>query len=284
MPSLKLSNPFRRGVDRPSLKQRAASLRATAARVMSRKPASPSTDPIFAALDRYQAARAAWDAFSDRLKADGWEAHGGVKVASEKEGRLSHAWSVLSSEVLGTVPTTEAGRLALADFIETWVADHGNTDGSPQDGSETVFAEVYPALLRAVRLSVGQSAPPAAKAAPPIARDFIDSLDLSAAQMRDLAAIYDAAALIGGVADAVSCQPRAYGPKGEAWNVIGLFADAISEACGAVQADAVREARRRAPADDWERGQRLKILAEDTIENGDKGAVLAFARDLQVMG
>lgn len=41
MPSLKLSNPFRRGADRPSLKQRAASLKATAARAMKRKPADP---------------------------------------------------------------------------------------------------------------------------------------------------------------------------------------------------------------------------------------------------
>ncbi|MCJ2043786.1 hypothetical protein MKK58_04440 [Methylobacterium sp. J-078] len=41
MPSLKLSNPFRRAADRPSLKQRAASLKATAARVMRRKPADP---------------------------------------------------------------------------------------------------------------------------------------------------------------------------------------------------------------------------------------------------
>lgn len=41
MPSLKLSNPFRRGADRPSLKERAASLRATATRVMRRRPADP---------------------------------------------------------------------------------------------------------------------------------------------------------------------------------------------------------------------------------------------------
>ncbi|MCJ2045596.1 hypothetical protein MKK58_13785 [Methylobacterium sp. J-078] len=38
MPSLKLSNPFRRRADRPSLKDRAASLKASAARLMGRKP------------------------------------------------------------------------------------------------------------------------------------------------------------------------------------------------------------------------------------------------------
>lgn len=45
MPSLKLSNPFRRGGDRPSLKERAASLKATANRVMRRpKPVAEVPD------------------------------------------------------------------------------------------------------------------------------------------------------------------------------------------------------------------------------------------------
>ena len=44
MPSLKLSNPFRRGIDRPSLKQRAVSLKATASRLMRRKPDEASAD------------------------------------------------------------------------------------------------------------------------------------------------------------------------------------------------------------------------------------------------
>lgn len=38
MPSLKLSNPFRRGTDRPSLRDRAASLKASAERVIQRRP------------------------------------------------------------------------------------------------------------------------------------------------------------------------------------------------------------------------------------------------------
>lgn len=150
MPSLKLSNPFRRGADRPPLKERAASLRATAARVMTGKQA----DPVFSAIDRYQVARDAWDAYSDRIRDEGWDALGGIHVAAEEEGRLSRLWSAASTEVLETVPTTEAGRLALVAFVETWVADHGNADGSPQDGSETVFGEVYPALLKALRASV----------------------------------------------------------------------------------------------------------------------------------
>lgn len=49
MPSLRLSNPFRRGADRPSLKQRAASLKATAAKVM-RKQAKPAANPRLVAL------------------------------------------------------------------------------------------------------------------------------------------------------------------------------------------------------------------------------------------
>ena len=150
VPSLKLSNPFRRGADRPSLKERAASLKATAARGMTRKPA----DPVFAAIERYAAARAAGDAYSDRIQTEGCDALGGFLAANDEDARLGRIWFSLAMEVLATVPTTEAGRLALAAFVEAWVDDSGNLDGSPQDGAETVFAEVYPALLRALRASV----------------------------------------------------------------------------------------------------------------------------------
>jgi len=115
-------------------------------------PVSP--DPFFAVLGRYQAARIAWDAYSRRIACEGWDALGGIAAASDAEARLGNACYDISAEVLGTVPTTEAGRLALASFIETWVANQGNADGSPQDGSATVFAEVYPALLKALRASV----------------------------------------------------------------------------------------------------------------------------------
>lgn len=243
----------------------------------------PLADPVLAVLNRYHAARAAWDAYSDRLEKEGWDALGGIEVASAEEGRLSKAWSQLSTEVLATMPTTEAGRLALADFIETWVADHGNADGTPQAGSETIFAEVHSALLRTVRTSAGQGHSPPAQAAQPRARHFIDSFDLSRIGMRDLAAIHDAARLIAGVADAIGCQPRSYDGEDGGWNAIGLFADAISETCGGVLADTVREALDREPKNGWERGLRLKILAEHTIDNDDKAAVAIFARDFQAM-
>lgn len=122
-----------------------------------------------------------------------------------------------------------------------------------------------------------------AEAAPKVA-SFIDSLDLTQVRVRDLAAIHDAARLIGGVADAVSCQPRSYTSDNERWSIVGLFADAISEACGSVQADAVREARKRSPSDGLDRQLRLGVLAQDTIENGDKGDLSAFALDLEAIG
>ncbi|TXN65122.1 hypothetical protein [Methylobacterium sp. WL6] len=56
MPSLKLSNPFRRSADRPSLRDRAAALRATAARVMGEaKPLTSvkaTDDAVLVALGR----------------------------------------------------------------------------------------------------------------------------------------------------------------------------------------------------------------------------------------
>ncbi|MCJ2132215.1 hypothetical protein [Methylobacterium sp. E-045] len=126
-------------------------------------------DPVFSAIERYHAARAAGEAFSKRFEVEGAEALGGWDVASEEDLRLACVWSDLATEVLETAPTTEAGRLALAAFIEMWVDNHGNLDGSPQDGSETVFAEVYPALLKALRASVPTGFEPIAevRALPP---------------------------------------------------------------------------------------------------------------------
>ncbi len=112
------------------------------------------TDPVFSAITRYQAARSAWDAYCDRIEQEGWDALGGFETASTEEVRLGRVSSDFATGVLAAEPTTEAGRFALAAWIEEWVSDHGNTDGSPQDGSKTVFGEVYPALLNALRVSV----------------------------------------------------------------------------------------------------------------------------------
>lgn len=111
-------------------------------------------DPVFSTIERYQTARDIGAAFSKRIELEGIEAMGGFDVVNEEDTRLAREWSRLATEVLETAPSTEAGRLALAAFIEMWVNDHGNLDGSPQDGSETVFAEVYPTLLMALRASV----------------------------------------------------------------------------------------------------------------------------------
>lgn len=66
VPSLKLSNPFRRGADRPSLKARAASLRTTAVRVMSRKPTGSDAE-LLALGEQWRPARAAYEAANERV-------------------------------------------------------------------------------------------------------------------------------------------------------------------------------------------------------------------------
>jgi hypothetical protein len=102
--------------------------------------------------------------------------------------------------------------------------------------------------------------------------------------LRELAAIHDAARLVAGVADAIGCQPRCYTSENGSWNAVGLFADAISETCGAVLTDVVREALKRTPKDGWESGLRLKVLAEHVIENDDKAALSVFVSDLHAVG
>lgn len=115
-------------------------------------------------------------------------------------------------------------------------------------------------------------------------RGHTDRPDLSQTGLRELAAIHDAARLVAGVADAIGCQPRCYTSENGSWNAVGLFADAISETCGAVLTDVVREAMKRTPKDGWESGLRLKVLAEHVIENDDKAALSVFVSDLHAMG
>ncbi|MCK2056942.1 hypothetical protein [Methylobacterium sp. 37f] len=117
-------------------------------------PSVRPAGPLLSVIGRYQAARDAWGVYSNRIRDEGWDALGGFDLASAEEQRLSLSWSDLATEVLGTTPATEAGRWALASFVEAWVADYANTNGAPQDSERTAFGEVYPALLKALRASV----------------------------------------------------------------------------------------------------------------------------------
>lgn len=312
----KSSNAARTAEATPNLRERAERLRDAAGRFVRRTPAEPARDVDDAAADaspELVSMVAEWTKLT--------VAQDSGDLSDEEADAISPEWSRLHGDICRFPVRSLADLTAKAPLYRYERDDErASCKGAstmPLRAWESVVQDIealsvltsHPpgpdpilaAIAETRRLTIERTTalakdlPPgaidptpeqnaAAQQVPPRARQFIDSFDLSRMGMRDLAAIHDAAGLIGGVADAVSCQPRSYTPNHEAWNVIGLFADAVSEACGAVQADAVREARERTPGDDWEQGLRLNILAQETIENGDQSAMAAFARDLQAMG
>lgn len=110
MPSLKLSNPFRRGADRPSLRERAAALKATAGRVMLRKSRS-STD-------------AAEPMARPATESEGIKAVPEVRVSSASPAltEMVEAWQALAVEI-ESANVTEKEVDALTDrHIELQIA------------------------------------------------------------------------------------------------------------------------------------------------------------------
>ena len=113
--------------------------------------------------------------------------------------------------------------------------------------------------------------------------DLVGMLDLASAPMADLHTIRETARLVGSVADAVLCQPRAWesGVPRPTRNDAGKLMLWVSDALAAVETAVEREAAGRTSLDADDRGTRLQVLAGVTIDNGDPDELAAFARDLQ---
>ena len=142
MPSLRLSNPFRRGADRPSLKQRAAALRATAERVVTR-PRS-NDDPVFAVISEHHAAYAAWEPHLDAISKPvvGSPAFIAAEAAG-KESRIRDAEAFAA--LISTRPTTLPGLVALAKYLPGAIARNGRDE--PTDDGVMGLASMCDALL-----------------------------------------------------------------------------------------------------------------------------------------
>ncbi|WP_056197991.1 hypothetical protein [Methylobacterium sp. Leaf123] len=101
-------------------------------------------DPIFAALATYREAAAAMDALSDLIR-------GRRPSADEfaEENRLSAKQCRLRDAALATVPTTPAGRAALAQFVRDEMDASGTADGGPPDDDHPIWRDGLRALLAA---------------------------------------------------------------------------------------------------------------------------------------
>lgn len=125
-----MRNPFaclaKRDTARPSLRERAASLKASAARVIRRKPVEAASvsvlivDPIFAAIDRTR--RLTWA----RTDAANLPQPAGTKhVLPEQDAATDAFFAHVDDVLLNTVPTTAAGCTALARYALEFLENEG---------------------------------------------------------------------------------------------------------------------------------------------------------------
>lgn len=135
-------------------------------------PLSSDSDPILSAIAEARAAQAAMDAWNNEVNISGLDACGGF----DRENTLSKRQSDTARAVFRMTPVTAEGRRALVTFAAWQVDLYGTTDGSPQDGEDTVFQWAYEALARAVTAERTAALPE----------------DLSTLSMAELAGLYEA--------------------------------------------------------------------------------------------
>ncbi|MFC6048051.1 hypothetical protein ACFPYM_09415 [Methylobacterium hispanicum] len=114
-------------------------------------PASP--DPVYAAIAAMHAADAAYSAWHAEYERVGLDAAGGF----EAEAPLINEQTRAEEAALATVPVTSGGRAALVTFTDLCIARRGHTDGTAQEGEDTVFHWAYRALASAIRGESPQS-------------------------------------------------------------------------------------------------------------------------------
>ncbi|MCJ2036458.1 hypothetical protein [Methylobacterium sp. J-068] len=125
-----MRNPFARlaraDIARPSLRERAATLKASASRVIRRGPVKTvpaptlGVDPIFTAIDTTRYLTAA------RKRADLLpQPAGSTDVLPEQDEAADAFFAHVDGVLLKTVPTTAAGCAALARFAVEFLADEG---------------------------------------------------------------------------------------------------------------------------------------------------------------
>ncbi|MCJ2097678.1 hypothetical protein [Methylobacterium sp. E-046] len=118
----------------------------------------------------------------------------------------------------------------------------------------------------------------------PAGPSLVGMLDLASVSMDDLQTIRDLADRVGGVAYAhawgVRCHEDANASGAPVFNDAGRLMQWIGDALTDVESAAHCEARRRAPANSFDRETRLSMLAVTTLDNGDSDEIEAFAREL----
>ena len=291
MPSLKLSNPFRRGANRPTLKQRAADLKAGFGHRLSEpQPVAdeghPATVEEAASLDF-----AAYAFDTPTRDPNGWmkefAPHSlGMHIA-DRTLRMSKAELVAfirkGGERDAEVPVTMLAALESTQrTFEGW--------GKLLDLARTRYLVAGSSAVLGHEGATNEGAKPERQSeVPPTAVPFdanslVSMLDLASATMRELQAIRDVAERVGSVsythAWSPRCQRQAHASGASNFNAAGKLVQWIGDALTAVESAAEKEAARRSPGDQEDRETRLSMLAITTISNGDPDEIEALAREL----
>jgi len=257
-------NPFarlaKRDTARPSLRERAASLKASASRVIRRKPvdaaapvvaALPAADPILAAIAetrRLTQVRAVAAALP--------QSEGSIDPLPEQEALCDAFFAHVDGVLLKTVPTTAAGCVALARYAvefladEKWVLDE-------HDGNEHV--RILDLIARSPMLG-GE----------PKGRPF--ATDLSAMSAGDLFRSYNA---LKAATDVMGLTGWTVSPEGQGHR----FLDAEADRLWFFQGDIADELTRRDLSDD-----RARVLIDRAVQCGDYDEAARFAAEADAKG
>jgi len=278
-----MRNPFVRvaktETDRPSLRDRAVTLKASAARVMKRRSApDPSSvtnaTPLASPSPALTAMVAEWQRLL-RIETS-------ADLTDEEMSPICDARYRVHGEICA-FPVASVADLAakLPLFREEIVASEPSNPARP-----TMDYQSWCGIVRDVEAVIGshasQSTPKSCAALPPTSA-LRDAIDLTGEKIETLLTLQQAAVMFAGLGAALLCQPR-FGADDDSDDVdrtaAFLTVDWLTDACHHLVGAAVQEARKRRPSNENDRVMRLATIAVATIENGDAGDTRAMARAL----
>ncbi|GEL44576.1 hypothetical protein MEX01_51670 [Methylorubrum extorquens] len=224
-------------------------------------------DSIFAAISASRAAQAAMERWAVKTNA----APKRTKPDFAEEDRLNAAQYEAHDEVIATVPTTAAGRLALLEYLRWQMRLHGMTNGEPPEASSPFWRDAYKALRAALAADMQepeQADSPAERNLSKEAFDYAYGLDLSSVSFKNLLRLYEVFHASNEFLSPVEGEPMfdtgAARPCSDPTAGGEIIAAEINR-MGCLRDAMADELRRRKPRTERERNGRLEVLVVHEI-------------------
>ena len=260
-----MRNPFtrlaKRDAARPSLRERAASLKASASRVIRRKPvdaapiapgAALAADPILAAIAETRRLH------MERTRALNVDLpEGQLNPSPEQDAATNAFFAHVDGVLLRTVPTTATGCAALARYANEFFEDEGfSLDENPNNDQHVRILDLI------ARSPLLDGAPLPQPAVP----------DFSGYSINDLRRTYDAFKL---ATDIIGLSGWAF----DETSTGGVLLDAEGDRLSYFQGYIADELRRRLPAGTVQASSRIDIIINRAIACGDYEEAARFAAE-----